>query len=266
MRLEQRSGCGGCFGLLAGHDVGVAVEGEADRGMAETFADDLDVDAGHQQVAGVGVAEVVEADHRDVGVGDEAAEGLADRAGLQRFAEVGGEDPVARRGGDAVAEVVLALAGSVPLQRGERRGVEVERAAAAAGLRHADELLALDDGHRLVDRQAAAGEVDVAPAQPDQLAASHAGERGEAEHRFVAVAGDEGEEAAELVGGPRLHLRRAGPGGGLRRVVGEAGDVALIRPLRSASLSILLSAVWTCCTVLNASPLPSCGPVRSRSA
>ncbi len=40
------------FGLLAGHDVAVGVEGEADRSVAEALADDLHVDAGGEQVRG----------------------------------------------------------------------------------------------------------------------------------------------------------------------------------------------------------------------
>ena len=49
---RRRSG----FGLLAGHDVAVGVEREADRGVAEALADDLHVDAGGEQMRGVGVA------------------------------------------------------------------------------------------------------------------------------------------------------------------------------------------------------------------
>ena len=52
-----KQACGGrCgLGLLAGHDVAVGVEGEADRSVAEALADDLDVDAGGEQVRGMGV-------------------------------------------------------------------------------------------------------------------------------------------------------------------------------------------------------------------
>jgi hypothetical protein len=42
--------------------VGVGVEGEGDVGVAESFGDDLWVDAGRKCQAGVGVPEVVEAD------------------------------------------------------------------------------------------------------------------------------------------------------------------------------------------------------------
>jgi hypothetical protein len=119
--------------------------------------------------------EAVQPDHRYTGLLDEPAERLADGVGLQRLAEVGGEDMVTGYGGHTEAEVALALLGPVLLERDHRRRVEVERASAAAGLRDAHHLDAVDDGHRLIHGQAAPAEVDVGPTEADELAAAHAG-------------------------------------------------------------------------------------------
>ncbi len=76
------------------------------------------------------------------------------------------------------------------------------------------------------DLDAAGVEVDVVPAQAEDLAASHPGRCGQAEQHRVAVLSRFGEEVAELIRGPRsgaspgrgplARIGRMGPGGGVR--------------------------------------------------
>ena len=169
--------------------------------------------------------------------------------GSQRLAEVAGEHAVARRRGDAERQVLLALVAAVALQRLDRHGVEVDDAAAAAGLRDADHLDAVDDGGGLVHGHRAAREVEVGPAEGDELAAAHAGQGEEAEHRCVAVAVDR----ARGSGTARPASRRSSPVPGRGRSVSDGAlarraTLRVTRPVRSASLSSLLSAAWTWCT------------------
>lgn len=60
--------------LHAGDDVLVGGHRESGGGVAESFGDDFDGDAGFEEQGGVGVAEVVEPDSWQPGVGDEFLE------------------------------------------------------------------------------------------------------------------------------------------------------------------------------------------------
>ena len=91
---------------------------------------------------------------------------------------------------------------------------------------HADHFDAVDHGGGLVHGHRAARQVEVGPAERNQFAATHAGQREEAEHRRVAVAVDRLEEAGQLARRPDRHLRCSGAGGGQRRGARQAGDVA----------------------------------------
>src|SRR5215216_316858 len=52
----------GRLGLVAGHEVAVAVERDRDRAVAHVAAERLGVDAGGDRVGGIAVAALVEAD------------------------------------------------------------------------------------------------------------------------------------------------------------------------------------------------------------
>ena len=122
--------------------------------------------------------------------------------------------------------MLLALAAAVALQRLDRHRVEVDDTPAAAGLGNADHFDAIHHGRGLVHGHRAAREVEVGPAEGDELAAAHAGQGEEAEHRSVAVAVDRLEEAGQLARRPDGHLRRSGTSGRQRRGARQAGDVA----------------------------------------
>src|SRR5881227_2654084 len=66
----------GGVGLHAGEDVLVGLDGEGRAGVAESFAYDLDGDAGGDEQAGVGMANVVQADDPDPGPAGDPLEGL----------------------------------------------------------------------------------------------------------------------------------------------------------------------------------------------
>jgi hypothetical protein len=65
--VDEAGDLGGCFGLHARDHVGVLLEREGGRFVAEPFADDLDRKAGLQGKGRVRVAEVVEADGPQAG-------------------------------------------------------------------------------------------------------------------------------------------------------------------------------------------------------
>ena len=92
-------------GAHSGDEVLVGGHGEAGEGVAESFGDNLDWCAGGDEQAGVGVAQVVEADAWDVGAGQVSIEQLADRLWMHRVAGGVGEDRITELDGMAVASL-----------------------------------------------------------------------------------------------------------------------------------------------------------------
>ncbi len=78
--------------VVAGEDVAVDLECEGDVGVAEAFAHHPGVLTHGEEVGGVGVAESVEGEVRDVGRADDVREALADVVGVLVGADDGGED------------------------------------------------------------------------------------------------------------------------------------------------------------------------------
>jgi hypothetical protein len=78
---------------------------------------------------------------------------------------------------------------------------------------------------RLADGEAAGVEVDIRPAQPEDLAAAHPGRRPEQDRDFELVASQPAEEAGELGRGPGRHVVAGALGEPLSDRL-EAGDVA----------------------------------------
>lgn len=74
--------CG--FVLHAGDDVLVGGHRESGGGVPEAFGDDLDRHAGLEEQGGVGVAEVVEPERWQTGVGDELLERVRQQLGMGR--------------------------------------------------------------------------------------------------------------------------------------------------------------------------------------
>jgi hypothetical protein len=56
----------------------IEIRGDGGRGVAQPVAHHLDVNAGRQREAGVGVPEVVQADTRHAGPGDELGKQVSD--------------------------------------------------------------------------------------------------------------------------------------------------------------------------------------------
>jgi hypothetical protein len=162
-------------------DVRVEVERDGNRGVAETLGHDLRVHAGLQCQGGVAVAEVVEADARQLGAADDPVERLREAVGMDGSAELVGEHQVAVvRPQVARREPFLELAGAVSLEGVEGHAVERDPATALAGLRRADVDAVAHGGEGLDDRQRSGVEVDVLPPQAEHLAAAHA--RGGEQH------------------------------------------------------------------------------------
>ena len=115
------------------------------------------------------------------------------------------------------------LAFAVLAQRGHGRRVEGDRPPALCGLRLADPHLVLDRDNGLPDRRASRVEVEVGPAQPEDLAAACARRRQHDERRSEPVVASASEEGAKLTRSPRHHLgasrrRRLRRVGRVRRV------------------------------------------------
>jgi hypothetical protein len=76
----------------AGHDVLVGGHGEAGVGVAESFGHDLDWCARSGEQRGVGVAQIVESDRREIDASELSGEELADRFRVNRLPFGVGED------------------------------------------------------------------------------------------------------------------------------------------------------------------------------
>jgi hypothetical protein len=92
---------GGGLVFVAGEEVAVAVEGDADAGVAHVAAEGFGVDAGGDHVGGVAVAAFVQRDRLQVGLGPGVAGVLVDGGGV--------EGPVAARVWEDEADAAFAL-------------------------------------------------------------------------------------------------------------------------------------------------------------
>lgn len=79
--------------------MGIEVGGDGDLGVPEAFGHDFEVDAGCQGDAGVGVAQVVQADEREAGSGGQVVEVSGDVFGPETGPVFPGEDEAALRPG-----------------------------------------------------------------------------------------------------------------------------------------------------------------------
>ena len=123
----------------------------------------------------------------------------------------------------AVAHLLFELQPSPRPQHGNSARVEVDRSPACRCLRRTDLGFVADGQQLLINDEAGRIEVDAAPGESEQLAASHAGVRRQVDRRRPIGVLDSREEAAQLLGRPHLMVLR--PVENLRRV-GEVGDVA----------------------------------------
>ena len=181
-QIGALAGVGGVVGVDAGGAV-VAV--------AEPFLDRAERCAGGGHAGAEGVAEVVEADGSEAG----SAGG-----GLEAFADEGGVEDAAARG-VAEDEIELSLVAGALEVRAELVADAVgegDGAARAACLRGAELAAAVG----AADADEAGVEVDVLPAQREQLAAPQAGHRGGQVEDVLGAAervvGGVGEERLEL--------------------------------------------------------------------
>jgi hypothetical protein len=126
----------------------------------------------------------------------------------------------------------LLLRGSVPTEHGDGALVQMKRP------RRQRRLLVLlghvalgGEQHRLPDRHGRRGQVDLAPAQTQDLGPAHSGGGEELPDDVEVVRARAVEERPQLLGGPRPHPPPpCGPHDLHRRRVGEQGDVALHPP------------------------------------
>ena len=159
---------------------------------------------------------------------------------------------------------------SVGAQRGEGLRIELDLAT-ATGLRRAlvqvgRLALLLDDGEAAPHLDGAAVEVEVPPAQREQLAAAHPGHRQHppGQGRLAVDRRAPGEEAGQLVGSPHAHLGRPGPG--RRRGSGPVDGVRRQDALPHRIGQCLAQDRETYRSVrADSPPVPSARPSRSRS-
>jgi hypothetical protein len=111
-------------------------------------------------------------------------------------------------------QLLLGLASAVGTQRRHRHRVQGKRAAALGRLRLRDLHLVVHQDSGSPHRHPAGVQVQVAPAQPQDLPATHPSRRGQQPRRIQPIAPDVIQEHPKLRRAPRPHLRRLG----LRRV------------------------------------------------
>jgi hypothetical protein len=223
---EDRVEAGHRRGLHRRQGVAVSVEGDGDLFVAQHLADDLGVGAGGQLEGGEGVAQVVEADRRQLGPAQQRLELQGrDVAAPERFARSVAEDEVVVGQGMADRQQSLGLPGPVDPEQIEGRAGEVDRAPTLGRLRLAEPPATVQPDQGVMDRHAPPGPVHVAPAQGQQLALAHAGREREGEKGLERVAADRLQEAAGLRWRQGPHLRRRHA-----RQTGAGGWVALDEP------------------------------------
>jgi len=200
----------------------------------------------------VAVAEVVEADDGQARAGDEAVEGFGEQVGVDRGSFGAGEHEPVVVVLFAEGEAFLELASPPRSEDGDGSGVEVDRPTAGAGLDVGD-LEGVGDGDdRLVYLEAAGVEVDVFPAQAEDLASAHAGVGREVVGGVEPVLVD----AVEKLRSCSASQTRMG-GLAVELSFGGSARAATLRttlPLRSASESALCSISWIEWIVLGAKP------------
>jgi hypothetical protein len=163
------------------------------------------------------MADVVQPQAGQAGVGDQAGEGGGDSHRVEMAADFVGEHQVppvapasAGRGAVAVLDVAAA--------RERRGGVAIQaRGAVAAGLGAFEAGVAVDDLQRAAHHQRGRGEVDVVPPQPHQLAAAQPRAGRGAPQLGPRVGIGEGEERPQLLGAPHGVLAVVLVGGGVHR-------------------------------------------------
>ena len=162
--------------------------------MAESLADDLDGDAGLDEQRGVGVAEVVEPNDGNVGSAGDAFEGLGDGVWMNGTPAASPTTQPQSLSPTAAASV------DCHVRHARRRSIVVGSRSMGRGalrvLPAGFPQFVADTHDPAVERDGPSLEVDVVPAQPEHLVASHAGGREEPEGREQPVPGGGTEECA----------------------------------------------------------------------
>ena len=169
---RRRERAGG-FGLHAGHDVLVGLDGEGFPGVSESFGHDFDGDAGFDEERPVGVAEAVEADDRDASSADDLFEDLGDGMGMDRFTGRAGEHLVGGLHTDCSAFGGLECMPA--LEHVDGGGVEVDGSSGVGGLASGLAQFVADRHETPVDRESLMLDVEVVPSQAEEFASLHPG-------------------------------------------------------------------------------------------
>ena len=161
---------------------------------------------------------------------------------------------------DALGEAQLVLAGAVGLERRHGRGAQGDRAAALGGLGPLEGEAGLGLLDRLAHREGARGEVEIAPALPEQLAAAQAGRDRDQNRYGQSIAGCGGEQGDGLDRSSACISTRRAFGGS----TASAGLRAIICQ-RTAWRRARCSTWWTLSTLAaERPPAPSQRPLSSK--
>lgn len=220
------------FPLRVLDDVRVDVHGDADLGVPEDLHHDAGRDSGRREERGGAMPSVVQPDDAEAGGLGDAGEGAVDVPRLDLTAGAGGEDvagllPLLPRFGPASRLPHPMPAQGRDAEGGQRDGpataalgvVVVEDAPTALGL--------------LADVENAAVEVEVRPAQTDDLSPAEPHGDGEHEGRVERVLPGGREKVERLVEGPGLQFAVVGTGRPLLSIQAFEG-----KPCRIACRSI----------------------------
>lgn len=149
----------------------VDVQGDRHRGVSESPADHGDGHAAGQRDRRVGVPKIVQPDLRQSGCFHEFGErGGHIVRGLQLAAVQPCEHGLGVVPGDVRCQPFLDLPPSMPLELGDRRGVERDLSSAMGGLGLVDDDPALRHRPVAVDEDGPGLQIDVVPSQPERLA------------------------------------------------------------------------------------------------
>ena len=161
---------GGCLLLHSWNDVLVDGHRECRVGVTEPLAHDLHRNTGSKEEGRVRVPEIVQRNHRQTQPDDGAIEGLAESVRVGRRSVGPGKDEIVVGEGRPDQQPFGQGRFPPPSQHTDGAGVEVDGAAPCPGLHVGHRDLVGDRDDRLADGEPGLVEVDVGPAEPEDLA------------------------------------------------------------------------------------------------
>jgi hypothetical protein len=188
-------------------DMGVEVKRDPDRGVPESFRDDLRMHTGLQGQGRVRMAKVVQSNPGNSGRRCRSTELSGEMVGMEGLADGVAEDKVVVDvPGGASDDPFMALSMAMVAQNGHGLRVEADESLATRGLAWTDDDGVPDGRERLHDGELGRVEIHVGPAKSENLAAAHTRRCEQYERGGQPVVRAGTEQLPQIVGGPRAVL------------------------------------------------------------